>query len=106
MRGDTMKIIDAKRKDLPSFAWPGGYPVMYLARDGWRDDDTSKLDFNEHDRSENVCCAKCAADITDQPDLIIVGDFLHYEGPPQYCEYCNGFTDSAYGDPDAVEETK
>lgn len=93
-----MKALNAARKDLPAYAWPGGYPVMYLARDGWRED--GKLDFNEHDRSENVCCAACAANVDLRPDLIVTGEYIHYEGPPEYCEYCNGFTESAYGDPE------
>lgn len=71
---------------------------MYLARDGWRDDNGT-LDFNEHDRSENVCCPQCAQDTKQWPDLIVVAEYIHYEGPPEYCEYCNGFTNSAYGDP-------
>lgn len=97
-----MKIQDAARKDLQAYAWPGGYPVMYLARDGWREDD-GKLDFNRHDRSENVCCAECAADTDKWPDLIIVANYIHYEGQPEYCEYCNEFTESAYGDPAETE---
>ena len=98
-----MKTIDADRKALQAYAWPGGYPVMYLARDGWRDDETGKLDFNQHDHSEAICCAKCAADVEQWPDIIIVAQYVHYEGAPEYCEYCNGLTESAYGDPDAGE---
>ncbi len=75
---------------------------MYLARDGWREEDDS-LDFNQHDRSENTCCAKCASDVDKWPDIIIVGNYIHYEGAPEYCEYCNSLTDSAYGDPEAEE---
>jgi hypothetical protein len=52
---------------------------------------------------ENICCAACAADIARWPDLAVTAQFIHYEGPPEYCEYCNGFTDSAYGDPDEEE---
>ncbi len=87
-------IIDAARKALQAYAWPGGYPVMYLAREGWREED-GKLTVNQHDRSENVCCAKCAADVDKWPDIIITADYVHYEGEPEQCEYCNSLTDSA-----------
>ncbi len=93
-----MKVIDADRKSLGAYAWPGGYPIIYMACDGWREDD-GKLNFNKHDRSENTCCPKCAADVEKWPDIIIIAEYIHWEGPPEYCEYCNGFTDSAYGDP-------
>lgn len=99
-----MKILDDARKSLNAYAWPGGYPVCYLARDGCRDDETGKLDFNQHDRTESACCATCTANVESWPDLIIVAEYIHYEGPPEYCEWCNGFTDSAYGDP--AEETE
>lgn len=93
-----MKKLDAERKDLTAYAWPGGYPVMYIARDGWRDEN-GVLDFNSYDREELVCCAKCAADVTAWPDLIVIGEYAHYEGPAESCEWCNGLTESAYGDP-------
>lgn len=100
-----MKKLDADRNGLPPYAWPGGYPVMYLARDGWRDDESGVLDFSEHDRTEATCCAKCAADTKQWPDIIITSEYIHYEGAPEYCEFCNSFTDSAYGDPEAKDES-
>jgi hypothetical protein len=98
----TMNITDQDRLKLEPFAWPGGYPVMYLATDAWRNDDGT-LEPNRHS-SENVCCAKCARDTENWPDLIIVAQYAHYEGPAEYCEYCNGFTESAYGDPEKEVE--
>ena len=76
---------------------------MYLASDGFRDSETGVLELNPYDKSEAVCCAKCAADVSQWPDLIVTGQYIHYEGQPEYCEYCNGFTDSAYGDPEESE---
>jgi len=70
---------------------------MYMAVGGWRDEETGKLEVN--DREEFVCCAKCAVDTQQWPDLVIIGHYVHYEGPPEECEYCNSFTESAYGDP-------
>jgi hypothetical protein len=93
------------RKALDKYAWPGGYPIMYLAREGWRDSETGKLDFNPHDKSEAICCPGCAEDVERWPDLIIIAHYIHYEGPPEQCEWCSEFTESAYGDPEETEET-
>lgn len=98
-----MKVTDVERKGLPAYAWPGGYPIVYAARDGWRDEDGT-LKFNSYDRSENACCAKCAGDVEKWPDLIIVAQDIHYEGAAEYCEYCNEVTESAYGDPEEEEK--
>lgn len=94
-----MKVKDNQRTKLDAYAWPGGYPIMYLAHDGWREDN-GKLDFTEYDRT-GVCCAKCATDIKQWPNLIIVAQYIHWEGESEYCEWCNGFTESAYGVPEA-----
>ena len=98
-----MKTMDDERLGLMAYAWPGGYPIYYLARDGWREDD-GRLDFNPHDRDESVCCPLCAVNVTEWPDLIIVAQDIHYEGEPLQCEWCNERIESAYGDPDAEEE--
>lgn len=92
----TTQIMDGARNALHPFAWPGGYPVMYLARDGWREEN-GKLDVNEHDPSVNTCCAKCAQDTAQWPDLIVVASYIHWEGDAEVCEYCSGETPSAYG---------
>lgn len=76
---------------------------MYLAKDGWREDN-DRLEENSYDQGENVCCAKCAADTEGQPDLIIIAEYVHWEGSAEYCEYCDGLTESAYGDPDPEKE--
>ena len=79
---------------LPAFAWPGGYPVMYLFADG------------------AGCCAACAngangsearvenaADDDPNDGWHVVGYWIHYEGEPARCEHCGSLTPSAYGDP-------
>jgi NAD-dependent SIR2 family protein deacetylase len=91
-----MHIIDNARQSLQAYAWPGGYPIIYVAIDGWREEDGTLTVFGKFEHS---CCTKCAADTAQWPDMIIVGQNIHYEGEPEQCEYCNGFTDSAYGDP-------
>jgi hypothetical protein len=74
--------------NLPAFAWPGGYPVYYLAADN------------------GVMCPKCAnsadcrnAEPDDKQWRIVAGD-VHWEGEPLACENCNAEIESAYGDPE------
>ena len=78
---DTVRLDDGR---LPSHAWPGAYPVVYL------------------DGENETLCPKCAndADRSDewdeqqQPQLW----FIHWEGAPEICAQCNGVIESAYGD--------
>jgi len=76
--------------NLPSYAWPGGYPVLYVMGDG------------------GTLCPECAngkngseaSASTDTPaDWRIDAFFIHYEGPADYCDHCGKATESAYGDP-------
>ncbi len=74
--------------ELPTYAWPGGYPIFYVTADN------------------GVLCAsdECAngpeARDTDADDQwrIVAAD-IHYEGAQLVCDHCNGTIDSAYGDP-------
>ena len=76
------EIRDSKG-NLPAFAWPGGYPVVYIAKDN------------------GILCPKCANDYTpEREQLESVAYFVHYEGPTEQCEHCNALIDSAYGVPE------
>ena len=79
------EIRDSKG-NLPAFAWPGGYPVVYMAKDN------------------GIHCPKCANDYKagrdNQEQLESVAYFIHYEGPAEQCEHCNALIDSAYGVPE------
>jgi len=100
MEANKMTATEVKnRTDLDAYAWPGGYQITYVARDGFRDAEGA-LGFNPSDKTEAVCCAKCAKDVDRWPDLIITGSFVHWEGPDEYCEFCSAFIQSEYGDPD------
>ena len=74
---------------LESYAWPGGYQILYLAADG------------------GVICSDCAnsKDCVEADDWDkqwkIEAAFIHYEGSPECCENCNESFESAYGE---VEE--
>lgn len=88
-----------RKGKLPAFAWPGGYPLIYITRGG------------------DVLCAECAT--TDyfewlyaipsgeqwQYDPPIAVD-VHWEGPAYYCASCGKQIESAYGDPWAEEESE
>lgn len=68
---------------LPPYA-DGGYPLVYTDEDG------------------SVLCAECATRDMADPDGVwtVNGWFLHYEGPPEWCDHCGEAIESAYGDPD------
>jgi hypothetical protein len=69
---------------LPAYAWPGGYPIVYL------------------DTENETLCAECAS----KPGYTwpVTSWFVHYEGPDEYCSDCNVAIPSAYGDPDEATE--
>lgn len=59
-----------------AYAWPGGYPLAYLTRDG-------------------LCvCPKCAnRDCDDE----VTGMDVHWEGEAIMCDDCGASVESAYG---------
>lgn len=69
---------------LPSFAWPGGYPLFYL------------------DGENSILCAKCATASLDNEEerRRPVACDAHYEGEPLQCDECYENIESAYGNPD------
>ena len=86
----TDQLHEIRQADgkLPTFAWPGGYPVLYLAKDN------------------GILCPNCANQFTPERDndeqLEPVAYFIHWEGAPEQCEHCHVQVESAYGDPDAT----
>lgn len=87
-----MKLCEIRDKDgkLPSYVWPGGYPVVYVFDDG------------------ETCCPACAngengseASESAEPrsGWKLEGYSIHYEGPPEVCAHCGRGIESAYGDP-------
>lgn len=74
-------------RQLPSYAWPGGYPMYYL------DNDHSEL------------CPDCANEHEEGGEGISAGG-THMEGPPIQCENCGKDIESAYGDPDEEEHSQ
>ena len=79
---------------LPPYAWPGGYPIVYI------------------DEYNNELCPDCANDFVrelanetdpDERDMItkVTMWYLHLEGDTVFCSECNAETESAYGPIDA-----
>jgi hypothetical protein len=86
-----MTLTDIRDSDgkLPAYAWPGGYPVVYMEKDN------------------GILCPKCAneynADRDNEDQLQPVAYFIHYEGPAEQCERCNAEIESAYGEVEGEE---
>lgn len=95
---------DNNRKGIDLYAWPGGYQLSYLVYDGCRDNETGRVEVNPYDKSELVCCGKCAQNTNEWPDIIVITNFVHWEGEPLQCEFCNEMIESEYGIPE-VEAT-
>lgn len=68
---------------LPAFAWPGGYPIVYLSADG-----------SEWD-------ADCANQGDAEPP--VTEYYVFYEGTDVVCSGCGDLVKSAYGDPEEEE---
>lgn len=79
MRLSELRAIEGGK--LPAYAWPGGYPVLYLDRDGC------------------VLCPDCAnAQPRDDSSSAVTDWFIHYEGSSMICDECGATVDSAYGE--------
>jgi hypothetical protein len=74
---------------LSSYAWPGGYPIIYL------------------DHHDSVLCPDCAERFDKDPDADERDRPVHsdvfWEGAPMECDECGAMMESAYGDPDSEE---
>ena len=82
---NNIKTLERVGGKLPEFAWPGGYPILYL------------------DSENSTLCADCATKSLDDPDEIPafkpVAWGVYYEGPTDFCEQCGKGIESAYGEP-------
>ena len=84
-------LEDEPPRKFPAFAWPGGYTIIYVTREG------------------DILCADCmndpgAADLGNDSARVIGVD-TYDDGPPDRCANCNAEIESSYGDPDEDEET-
>ena len=68
--------------ELPTFAWPGGYPIYYL------------------DDENNTLCPKCANKNEGFGPLVEAGD-VNWEDSNMTCDQCNQRIESAYAEDEA-----
>lgn len=66
---------------LPSFAWPGGYPLYYI------------------DEDNNVLSAEAANKVLSEGGKIVAQE-VHLEGSPLICDQSGAEIQSAYGIPE------
>lgn len=84
--------LPISRDPLPSYAWPGGYPLYYVTSDG------------------GALCPDCVNREIEQIDQstrghardgwALEGFGIHYEGAPIVCDHCGKEIESAYGIPE------
>jgi hypothetical protein len=91
----NMIAVDSNMKPI-AYAWPGGYQVYYLARQGYRDSETNELEYSQYDRSEFVLCPKCAGNVSKR-DFILIASDINYEDELT-CEECSEDIPASYGD--------
>ena len=81
--------VSLLRKEWEKWAWPGGYPIYYVAADG------------------ELLCSHCCNDNIDQTgaaeaaeaDWTIVAADINYEEPDLQCAHCDKTIESAYCEP-------
>ena len=71
--------------ELPSYAWPGGYPLFYITK-----------------RNAVLCPGEHCAQQEDPEDPIVATE-VNYENPHLYCDACGECIESAYAEKDAHE---
>ena len=81
---DTKPVRGAINEWFSPYAWPGGYPVLFLS-------------------GGDTFCADCAKEIFFSEGNEVYAD-CYYEGPSTYCDNCNKEIESAYGDPEDDSE--
>jgi len=94
--GLSPKMLEMQKEcedTFPSYAWPGGYTIIYVCGDG------------------EVFCGDCVngengSEVLNSPfgedESWDVEDCRTYdEGPSLNCVHCNKELESSYGDPDA-----
>jgi hypothetical protein len=87
LRSGLRRIVDQDTGLLPSYAFPGGYPILYLV-------------------GGDSICPDCANELVmneEEKEHLPTSYFIHYEGATEICG-CGEAIESAYGDPDEEED--
>ena len=91
---DRMNSISINVSDSKpiAYAWPGGYPVYYLAKDAFRHDDGTLEAFKG---SEHVACPAC---VGPGHDSIVTAQDINWEDTDLHCDECGKRIESAYAE--------
>ncbi len=92
MKAQAFKNQADSKGAQPSYAWPGGYPLVYTCRDG------GTLCPACVNAESEVVLGSHKHESGDNPDWNVVSCDVHWEGDPLVCDNCNCSVDSAYGD--------
>lgn len=93
-----MSIPRSEDGTFPAFAWPGGYPLVYVTRDA--EELCPPCANGDNGSIAHTGCVGHKRCAEDDDEWCIVGVDVHYEGPPILCVHCGKGIESAYGDPD------
>lgn len=92
--------LPVSREPLPSYAWPGGYPLIYVFADGG----VICPDCVNSEIAEIDSAMRCPEG--NKPHRSGCGGWalggydVHWEGEPEICDHCGKEIESAYGVPD------
>ena len=78
-RKSKLDAIRLDNGDLPAYAWPGGYPMFYIDKEG------------------NVLCPTCANKEVDQSQEVTAYD-VNWEDAHLHCDDCSQRIPSAYAE--------
>jgi hypothetical protein len=104
-------MVEPRREEdgkFPTYAWPGGYTIIYLMADGEvLCPDCANLP-EAYTTKEKREAQRSGADRDDPRDFTdkdweIVAVDVYDEGPPLHCANCNKEIESSYGDPEEEE---
>ena len=94
--------LEVNREPLPKWAWPGGYPMLYVFADGGCicpdcvNREIAEIDSAMRSKWGNKPHSSgCGG-------WAIAGHDIHWEGEPEICDHCGAEIESAYG---PVDET-
>ena len=75
--------LESPTDQLPSWAWPGGYPIVYA------------------DAAGDTLCPMCAnrSLVDDGFTAPVVDGDVYWEGAPMACDECGAVIESAHGNP-------
>lgn len=92
-RREVAKKLRDEDGKFPAFAWPGGYPIIYLMED-------NEVICPDCANQEDAYADEDPAPEDPDPQWHIVAADVYWEGPDLYCANCNKPIESAYGDPE------